>query len=265
MINENEGTSYERLRCLNQSLIFNYTNTLFKQRNIMFEKAQQRTLGLIDEDGYYTNLGLLLSEQCEYSIKCAVYNGNTKLEFRDRREFSGSILHQLNDVYEYISLQNKMNSSFEGLRRIDKLEYPIYAIREALLGKCFSVVVAEGTKSIEEAFMNKSKRKEYRDLTNHFSIAHRIGKMIEAETGFETRIVTPGHILRGGSPTAYDRTLATCIGAFGVKLIEEDNYGKAVSVKNNECVDTLLELVAGLKKKVTENDHLVELLGIPCK
>lgn len=133
MINDNEGTSYERLRCLNQDLTFEYAEKFFKKRNIIFKKVQQRTLGLIDEDGYYTNFGLLLSDQCEHSIKCAVYNGNTKLEFRDRKEFGGSILHQLDDVYDYISLQNKTNSHFEGLRRIDKFEYPIFAIRETLI------------------------------------------------------------------------------------------------------------------------------------
>lgn len=133
MINENEGTPYEKLPSLNQMLTFEYTTTFFKKRNIMFERAGQRTLGIINEDGNYTNLGMLLSDQCEHSIKCAIYNGNSKLEFRDRREFTGSILKQLDNTYEFISLQNKTNSSFEGLRRIDKLEYPNFAIREALV------------------------------------------------------------------------------------------------------------------------------------
>jgi len=88
---------------------------------------------MINDEGYYTNLGLLFSEECEHSIKCALYDGNTKLEFRDRREFSGSILKQLDDAYEYISLQNKVESNFEGLNRIDREDYPYYAIREALV------------------------------------------------------------------------------------------------------------------------------------
>jgi len=45
------------------------------------------TLGLITEDGYFTNLGLLFSNQCEHTIKCARYLGNDKLEFQDRKEF----------------------------------------------------------------------------------------------------------------------------------------------------------------------------------
>jgi ATP-dependent DNA helicase RecG len=62
-----------------------------------------------------------------------LYNGETKLEFRDRKEFSGSILKQLDEAYEYISLQNKVESNFKGLNRIDKEDYPYYAIREALV------------------------------------------------------------------------------------------------------------------------------------
>lgn len=47
-----------------------------------------------------------------------MYDGNTKLEFRDRKEFSGSILKQLDEAYEYISLQNKVESNFKGLNRL---------------------------------------------------------------------------------------------------------------------------------------------------
>ena len=88
---------------------------------------------MINEEGYYTNLGRLFSEECQHSIKCALYDGNTKLEFRDRKEFSGSILKQLDETYEYINLQNKVESDFEGLNRIDREDYPYYAIREALV------------------------------------------------------------------------------------------------------------------------------------
>lgn len=133
MIIESDGVVFEKKRCMNQELTFDYAKKIFNEKKVGFENYNQRTLGVINEDGYYTNLGMLLSDQCQNSIKCALYDGDTKLEFRDRREFTGSILKQLDDAYEYISLQNKVESYFKGLNRIDREDYPYYAIREALV------------------------------------------------------------------------------------------------------------------------------------
>lgn len=133
MIIESDGIIFEKSRCINQELTFEYAKKFFNEKNIGFELSNRRTLGMINEDGYYTNLGLLFSDGCEHSIKCALYDGNTKLEFRDRKEFTGAILKQLDDAYEYINLQNKVESNFEGLNRIDRQDYPYYAIREALI------------------------------------------------------------------------------------------------------------------------------------
>ncbi|AJA46562.1 transcriptional regulator [Clostridium pasteurianum DSM 525 = ATCC 6013] len=133
MIIESDGVIFENTRCINQELTFDYARKVFNEKQIGFEKSNQRTLGIINEDGYYTNLGLLFSDQCQHSIKCALYDGDTKLEFRDRKEFAGSILNQLDEAYEYISLQNKVESDFKGLNRVDREDYPYYAIREALI------------------------------------------------------------------------------------------------------------------------------------
>ena len=74
-----------------------------------------RTLKLIGEDGLYTNLALLLSDQCETTTKVALFQGKDKELFRDRREFKGSILKQLEDVYQFIDLVNKTKATFSGL------------------------------------------------------------------------------------------------------------------------------------------------------
>ena len=92
-----------------------------------------QTLKLIGDDHLYTNLALLLSDQCEVTTKAALFQGTDKAVFRDRKEFSGSILKQLEDVYQFIDLNNKTQASFSGLIRIDKKDYPEEAIREALL------------------------------------------------------------------------------------------------------------------------------------
>jgi ATP-dependent DNA helicase RecG len=92
-----------------------------------------KTLHLINPDQVYTNLGLLLSDQCPHTVKAAVFDGPDKSIFKDRRGFSGSLLLQLTGVYEYIDLHNKTNAQFKGITRIDKRDYPEAAIREALL------------------------------------------------------------------------------------------------------------------------------------
>ena len=57
-----------------------------------------QTLKMIDKAGIYSNLGLLLSDQCVYTIKVAVFQGKEQEVFKDRREFSGSLLQQMNEV-----------------------------------------------------------------------------------------------------------------------------------------------------------------------
>lgn len=133
LIRESDGTYFDKSRCVNQELTFEYTQKYFDNANLKFEDNNKRTLGIIDADGYYTNSALLFSDQCEHSIKCAIYEGTGKTEFKARKEFTGSILKQMDEAFEYINVYNKQNSSFENLKRVDHHDYPLYAIREALL------------------------------------------------------------------------------------------------------------------------------------
>lgn len=133
MIKESDGTAFDRARSVNQELTFAYTEGAFQERQLPFGDAHKRTLGLLDADGYYTNAALLLSDQCGHIIRCAVYEGTGKSKFKTRKEFSGSILKQLDDTFSFLSLNNNLRSSFDGLRRIDYADYPEEALREALL------------------------------------------------------------------------------------------------------------------------------------
>lgn len=133
MIKSSDGVTYDKARSVNQELTFAFAQHFFKDRSIAFMPENMRTLGLIDTDGFYTNAALLLSDQCEHSIKCAVFEGEGKTYFKARKEFNGSVLKQLEDVYEYISLLNNLHADFVGLERVETPDYPVYAIREALL------------------------------------------------------------------------------------------------------------------------------------
>lgn len=133
MIKETDGDSFENMRSINQALTFEATKKEFEKRNVVFGQPQMQTLKIVSADGIYTNLGLLLSEQCPHTIKAAVFEGINQNVFKDRREFSGSLMQQLNEVYDYIDFHNQTHATFRKLLRIDTRDYPEVAVREALL------------------------------------------------------------------------------------------------------------------------------------
>ena len=75
MIKETDGDRFEAMRSLNQDLTFNAVKKAFEQRNVDFGVQQMRTLKIIDSDGLYSNLAMLLSDQCTHTIKVAVFQG----------------------------------------------------------------------------------------------------------------------------------------------------------------------------------------------
>lgn len=133
MIKETDGDSFENMRSINQALTFEATKKEFEKRNVVFGQPQMQTLKIVSADGIYTNLGLLLSDQCPHTIKVAVFEGINQNVFKDRREFSGSLMQQLNEVYDYIDFHNQTHATFRKLLRIDTRDYPEVAVREALL------------------------------------------------------------------------------------------------------------------------------------
>ena len=133
MIIESSGVSFEKNISINQDLTFTYANKVFKNKDISFGDVEKRNLGIINLDNKYTNLGLLISDQCPYSIKVARYKDNTKTEFLDSKEFSEqSILSQLENIYEYLMMNNRVSSKIDGMERIDEYDYPKNSLREML-------------------------------------------------------------------------------------------------------------------------------------
>lgn len=133
MIKETSNDSFERGRALSQSLTFKYTENEFKKRNIIFKDPQKHSLHLKDSDNLYTNLAWLLSDQCDCSLRMAVFQDTNKSIFKDRLEINASVLEQLEKAYEYIEKNNRIRAEFNGLHRIDSKDYPEEAVRESLL------------------------------------------------------------------------------------------------------------------------------------
>ena len=133
MIKETDGDHFEDMRSLNQELTFEAAKKQFAKKDLPLGEAQMKTLGIMTHDGVYTNLGLLLSDQCVHTIKVAAFEGTTQSQIKDRKEFSGSLFQQMDEVYDYIDFRNQIHSSFQKLYRIDQRDYPETAVREALL------------------------------------------------------------------------------------------------------------------------------------
>ena len=134
MIKDSDGDTFENMRSMEQNLTFDYANLVFNRYHIEFSKQKYRTLGITDTTNeLYTNLALILSDQCSHTTKVAVFTDDLKTVFRDSKEFSGSIFKQLDDAFNYLILCNKKVATFKGLERIEKADYPEEALREALL------------------------------------------------------------------------------------------------------------------------------------
>ena len=124
-------------------------------------------------------------------------------------------------------------------------------------GKSFSiVVVAEGALSVEEDRMDKKDRKKHRSETIIPSIAYRVAREIEEETGKETRATVLGHVQRGGIPSATDRVLATSLGAAAAHLLARGEYGRMVALEGDTIGSVELSVPAG-KTKMVPLDHFM--------
>ena len=145
---------------------------------------------------------------------------------------------------------------------IPEIPYDIEKLAEACekrKDKRFAILaVAEGAFDINEAKMKKKERAAYRAEQGLTTATSRIAKQIEQMTGSEARVCVPGHMLRGGSPSAYDRVLATKFGVHAAKLISKEKYGYAVAMVKDNVTENQLSDVAGKTKFVPEDDQLVK-------
>ncbi|MCL2863957.1 MAG: putative DNA binding domain-containing protein [Lachnospiraceae bacterium] len=134
MIKNADGDIFEELRSLEQELTFSFCAETFAKNKVEFSQDKYNILGIRkSSQQLYTNLGWLLSDQCTHSIKVAVFADEQNTIFRDRKEFTGSVLSQSKETFDYLQLCNKNHSVIDGLVRKDYWDYPTDAIREALL------------------------------------------------------------------------------------------------------------------------------------
>lgn len=108
-------------------------------------------------------------------------------------------------------------------------------------GKKFSIiVVAEGAKPKGGEQTVKKMIEDSPDPVRLGGVSHLIGDQIEKCTGLESRVTILGHIQRGGTPTPFDRWLATRFGAKAVELLIDKKFGRMVSLHGQEVRDVAL-------------------------
>ena len=133
--------------------------------------------------------------------------------------------------------------------------------RRAKKGSNFSILaVAEGAINTEEARM---KRKDWMAKRAEAGLGttatNRIAQAVQKKTGMETRVCIPGHMQRGGSPSAYDRVLATQFGCYAAQLVEVERYGVTVAMVNRRVTENRLADIAGKTRNVPENCELLSV------
>jgi phosphofructokinase-like protein len=129
-------------------------------------------------------------------------------------------------------------------------------------GRYFSiVVVAEGAKfaagSEEGAIVTSDLGKDEFGHARLGGIGNSLAKEIEKRTGFETRTVVLGHIQRGGSPSAFDRVLATRYGLAAIDMVHKGDFGHMAAVQGNKLVS--IPLFQALAKNRTVDQEMMDV------
>ena len=123
-------------------------------------------------------------------------------------------------------------------------------------GKTFSIIViSEGTE-----VKGYTRPKDHVDdfgNSRFRGIGELVGKIIEDDTGYETRVSVLGHIQRGGTPTAFDRIIGTRFGVKAVELVKEGKFGKMVSLRDNKL--QYVDIEEAVKKRKTIDMELYEM------
>ena len=130
--------------------------------------------------------------------------------------------------------------------------------RRAKKGSNFSIIaVAEGAINCEEAGMKRKEWMAKRAEAGFGTTAtNRIAQAVQKKPAWRP-CVHPGHMQRGGSPSAYDRVLATQFGSYAAKLVEIERYGVTVAMVNRHVTENRLADIAGKTRNVPENCDLL--------
>jgi ATP-dependent phosphofructokinase / diphosphate-dependent phosphofructokinase len=122
------------------------------------------------------------------------------------------------------------------------------------------VVVAEGATPAEGTMATQTGELDEFGHVRLGGISNQIQEEIERRTGFETRVTILGHVLRGGTPTAFDRVIATRFGIEAIDAVNERDFGKMVALRGNDIVRVPIE--DGVKELKTVDPKLYDAASV---
>ena len=133
MIRDSSGWLWENQVSNEQDLTFDELSKIAKKKKLDFGPHKFRNLKIINKEGQFTNLGLLVSDQNPVEVKFAVYDRN--LDFKVKEEFHGSIVAIADDVLKYAELFNTTSAKIipGQISRVETKSYPGASLREAIL------------------------------------------------------------------------------------------------------------------------------------
>ena len=127
------------------------------------------------------------------------------------------------------------------------------------------IAVAEGILTLEESKLSKKQFKEKRAKEEISDSAQNLEKQLQNEIDAEVRRSVIGHIQRGGNPSAYDRVLASRLGAEAAQLICKKQFGYMMALNDGKIEKSLLKDIAGKKKTINTDEEILvqaEMLDI---
>ncbi len=124
--------------------------------------------------------------------------------------------------------------------------------RRHATGKNFSIVVVSEGCELPGAEDKGEVDQFGHKLLAKRGVGDRLGEELESRTGFETRVTVLGHVQRGGTPTAYDRILATRFGLKATDLVHAGEFGQMASLQGDNIVSVSLEEATAELKTVTD-------------
>ena len=133
------------------------------------------------------------------------------------------------------------------------------ALYTGLAGGAESIIVPEKEYNFDELCKTILEGKQRGKMHNLILLAEGVGgaqtmaKEIEEVTGIETRSTVLGHIQRGGSPSAFDRILASRLGAKAVEVLLEEKSQRVVGIKNNRIIDQDMNEALAMKRELDED------------
>ena len=134
-----------------------------------------------------------------------------------------------------------------------------FVLQRSRVGKRFSIVcVSEGARPKGGKMTVAKIVKESTDPIRLGGIGNVVGEQITRCTGLETRTCVLGHIQRGGTPSAFDRVLATTFGTHAMNMVSKRKFGRMVSFKNWKVTDVTMLSAVKKQKLVSRNHQLVK-------